>query len=559
VSVRVPAAALAVAALAWCAPAGAAETLQARLLRTTQIGVPQDVEPDEIERVARDPNGDYVSTMLARSALVVLRRDDPGLVPFDELFDGVLGRLVASGNSFPSPPGLPDFRGKELVFTMLYAMVMSGGEERAVDVLARHLLIGSKYAQGIVLSALRNVGTPRAKGLIQQYADKGQDPNLAETTLADEDFPVLIELYQRRDVVPPASRVRERLLEMVRGGCDDRATMAVYWLGFFAPNADAQAEAAEVDALRAMTDARGCGWMEHIVALKAFGLRAAETDERWAARVRATENVWERHQVVIDAFARLGRAFAPAALDLLATEPVQYVQWELMNGNLETRRRRPYRTYWDVWIPVNILAAIQNESGDSGEMPEADVGELLGWLEAGHHPQDAAVTNHMLYNLAGFVRGDATRRFLRLFAARANRERDWWILAGLGDPAALPLLRYWSAAPAPDDQAETLKAVIDRLASREGPRPARPSACCRPTEQCLVERTTAAPDPVIRSEDDAARWLVGESATGPAPGVRFVDTLARDAWVRPDGGAEEHWQYLYDCWRRVAKNEASPR
>src|SRR5262249_20297411 len=157
-----------------------AEDLPARLLRTIQIGVPQDIGLDEIERIASDPNGDYEYTMLARSALLVLRKDDPHLVPFPELFDGVLDHLVADGNTFPPPPGLPDFRGKETVLTMLYAMVMAGEQERAVDVLAKHVLTGSKYKQSVVLSALRNVGTPRAKGLIQQYADKGQDPNLAE-------------------------------------------------------------------------------------------------------------------------------------------------------------------------------------------------------------------------------------------------------------------------------------------------------------------------------------------------------------------------------------------
>ena len=65
----------------------------------------------------------------------------------------------------------------------------------------------------------------------------------------------------------------------------------------------------------------------HIIALKSLALRSAESVEFWAALARETENVWERHQVVIDGWGRWGRAFAPAALDLLKTEPTQYVQW----------------------------------------------------------------------------------------------------------------------------------------------------------------------------------------------------------------------------------------
>ena len=57
---------------------------------------------------------------------------------------------------------------------MVYAMVMSGNQEQVTDVLEKHLLTGGKYKQAIVLSALRNIGTPRAVGLIQKYAEAGR-------------------------------------------------------------------------------------------------------------------------------------------------------------------------------------------------------------------------------------------------------------------------------------------------------------------------------------------------------------------------------------------------
>jgi hypothetical protein len=151
--------------------AAAREPLERRLLRTIQIGAPQDVTVAEIKRVAEDPNAKYIDNILARSALLVLQQDNPKLVPYNEVLDNVLNNLVRDRNAFPPLPVLPDFSGKETVFTMVYAMVMSGNQEAVTGILEKHLLTGSKYKQAVVLSALRNIGTPRAVGLIQKYAE----------------------------------------------------------------------------------------------------------------------------------------------------------------------------------------------------------------------------------------------------------------------------------------------------------------------------------------------------------------------------------------------------
>jgi hypothetical protein len=172
-----------------------------------------------------------------------------------------------------------------------------------IDILERHSLTGSRYKQAIVLSALRNVGTPRAIGIIQQYAEKGQDRNLAETTLADEDYPVLSEIHDRWDMVPPAQRTQDNLRLVVESGCNQRSALAAYWLGFFAPNPDPKKEAAELHALESMahTNTVSCEMMEHVIALKSLAMRSAESVDYWKRLAQSTPNVWERHQIVIDA------------------------------------------------------------------------------------------------------------------------------------------------------------------------------------------------------------------------------------------------------------------
>ena len=256
--------------------AAAREPLERRLLRTIQIGAPQDVTIAEIQRIAENPNSKYIDNILARSALLVLQQDNPKLIPYNELLDNVLNNLVPDSNAFPTLPALPDFRGKETVFTMVYAMVMSGNQEQVTGVLEKHLLTGGKYKQAVVISALRNIGTPRAVGLIQKYAEAGQESNLAQTAIADEDYPVLFEMHDRWNMIPPAARNRDNLRAIVQSGCDQRAAMAAYWLGFFAPSIDPNKEVADLQALEAIIhkNTPDCEMMEHVIALKSLALRS---------------------------------------------------------------------------------------------------------------------------------------------------------------------------------------------------------------------------------------------------------------------------------------------
>jgi len=191
--------------LAACCTLQAEEPIQARLLRTVQIGAPQGLTDVQIKAIVEDPKTDFPTFFLARSALLVLHEEVKG-EGFDNLLTRVLNTPLASGNEYPQPPGLQaGFGGKELVFTMVYAMVMSGQQERAVDLLEKHLFTGSYYKQAVVLQALRNIGTQRAKGLIQKYQEKGDYHNLAENTLVVDSDCKFIRDFTRADFLADAS------------------------------------------------------------------------------------------------------------------------------------------------------------------------------------------------------------------------------------------------------------------------------------------------------------------------------------------------------------------
>jgi hypothetical protein len=157
-----------------------------------------------------------------------------------------------------------------------------------------------------------------------------------------------------------------------------------------------------------------------------------------------------------------------------------------------------------------------------------------------------------MYALAGFVSGDDTRRCLRLFNSWPQRNQNWWILTNLQDVEALPVLRYWNTEPAPAQQAANLQTLINNLEriTRSGRGPGK--SCCAATRECLLQHLSRSTSDAaeIRSEHDVQAWLAGKNP-GPGVSITFADELQRVATVHRAGAGDEHWEYLYDCWRRT--------
>jgi hypothetical protein len=403
----------------------------------------------------------------------------------------------------------------------------------------------------VALQALRNIGDANATRLIQKRADAGRDRNLPENLLADLHYPFLAELRQRLPLVPPERRAREDLLALAREGCGERSSLATYFLGFFAE--DHQAAAGELAFLRSQL--RVPCFHNRYFATRSLALRSPETIELWSGLLREEQDGWQRAQLARILFARFGRDFATPALRLLAEEPVQYVQWELMHGAIDARRGNNLRDYWDLWLPTTLTYKLYFLERGAQALADVDLDEILGWLESGASPRNAWVRNHLLYRLAQSASGPYTRRYLRLIDAHPEKAKNLWILAGLSDPQALPLLRYWRTLPAEESQASELDALVRRLeqagsGSRLDPSP----TCCLPTRQCLLSWLAAGPPQgsELRSAEDARAWLSGGAVSSLEPQIRFVDVLERTARVaRPGQQGEESWEHVYGCWRRV--------
>lgn len=549
------------------------EPAEARLLRTPQIGSPQGITVDEILAFAHGNQADYTGHLLARAALTVLG-EDRGFPdwPLARLLQRTLTQLQDGPTpAYGLPDGLPGgFRGEHLVLATVYALVVSGQQRQAIDVLEAQLASGSKFKRGVILQALRTIGSDRATGIVQQAADDASD-SLPANLLADHYYPFLQELREHWDLVPLEQRDRASLTALAGRDCGRPASVAAYLLGFLAPAADSTRQQAELDVLRRVSrSGRGC-FYNRFFAIRSLALRSPETVDTWVDLYRREEDAWQRAQLVRIGFARFGREFLDTALELLATEPVQYVQWELMHGNIEVREGATWRTYWDLWLTPTLQFRLDFSEGSSG-MASADLDALLSWLESGARPQHPWVRNHMLHGMARHIDGDSTRRFLRIFDAHADKAANWWILSPLQDPVALPLLRYWATLDTDEQQRAELERNIRGMEARlrdSSPRTGTgPTAsCCEPTRACLlttvessagdasIGSVAANASVVIATEQQAQDWLRAEPAeltATAAPEIAFLDELERIAIVSwPGRDRRKRWEFLFGCWRRV--------
>lgn len=522
-----------------------------RLVRTIQIGAAQDIAVDDIRAYALGSEASYAGHVLARSALLVLD-EDRGFSgwPAARLLDRTLTQLQQQSHHFAGTQAAAiDLPAEHLVFTSVYAMVMAGQADAAVEVLERHTAQGSDYKRDVVLQALRNIGSPGANAVIQRAGEAGWSGNLAENLLADHHYPFIIELYERRDLIHPGQRTRSRLLKIAGEECGERAAIAVYFLGFF----DNEHAAAAAETIRLRELAGVSCFYTRFFARRALALRSAESLRQWSDYYHAEADAWQRAQLVRIGFARFGRDFLPAALEWLGDEPVQYVQWELMHGNLQVRRGARWREYWDVWLPPTLQFRLDHAVG-AGDLPNADLQTLLAWLEGGSQPRDPWVRNHFYHGLAGQVGAGDVRRFLSLFNALADKTEQWWVLSPLDEPEALPALRYWQTLESSEQQQTGLENIVRRLEARQRDRSGAGEGCCTPDAQCLIERAAAAVNREARidSENDLNAWLADPGSNSIEPRIVFTDRLQRAALVHHAAGdSPEHWQHIFGCWRRL--------
>lgn len=540
----------------WAIPASAAkqEPLPLSLLRTVFVGAPQ-LPVAEIQRYAKDGRTAFYGHVLARSALIILGdKSEWTAAQSIELLERSFELLDAAQPSLFVENGMrAGFGTDDVLFTLVYALVQGGLGDQAVTMLAKQLDASNDFTRAVALQALRYIGSPRATDLLKGKGREQKDAQLRANLLADIYFPFFDDLQQRQSRIAREQRDRRKLFDAAKEYCGERPALAIHLLGFMAPSEDARQQQVEIEALR-VASGLGCYYSRYL-ALRALALRRDGDPAFWVERYRREQDSWIRAHIVRSAYTLFGRLFLPQALDLLATEPAQYVQWELLHSNLAIRQGYALRDEWDLWIPATLQFRL-NQHGPASKMSSRDTNDLLVWFEQGKRPDNRIVRNILLEELVRAIPPEQTRRFLRVLHRQPEKSSAWWVLGNLNDPDALPMLRYWKSLPASKEQLDSLNSAIRNLeAQLSRGKPGEMPVCCLPERICLVsqvrrqELTAGAVH--IETEQQALAWLDQKDGDKGGVDIRFTDPLERMAEVRLGTAAPQRWEHLYGCWQRV--------
>lgn len=557
------------AALSLSSPVVAApEPVEVRLLRTVHVGALQELDEADLRRMSAPGEPSYVRYVLSRAALLVLGRDDrvPEF-PVERLLDQALAQLKPDAvmvGLLPAgaPPG---FGADDLIYTLTYALAVSGRGPAAEQVLERHVGGGSELKRCVAMQALHNLGSRRGQDVIQRATQVREIGFVAGTLLVQDQFPPLQELAAHWNDIPLAERSRKMLVRDAGSGCGPRAILALFLVGYLPPADDPAQERRELDGLyRAALDLplQGC-FNGRMFGLRSYGLRTRGLPALWAMLAGRLENGWQRVLAARIGFAHHPRQMVSAALERLAVEPQQDVQWELLWGILFAGKGLVFRDFWDLW---NLSPHRQLRLSFPGSFPTIDrpqQNRLLGWLESGRHPGDGQVHDWLLCELARSVRGADAFRLLRAYLARPAADRHAWVLQDLAEPEVLPALRYLrDQASTPQDR-EALAGGIEILenATANLYTGRAPEICCAPTRECLLsqyeQQVLRKSDQRFRDEAELKKWiargLAAKAAKAAKPEVRFLDSLHRVAEIRDGRGPKPfRFEHLHGCWRRVA-------
>lgn len=430
-----------------------------QLIRTIQIGSLQGISLGEVYDIALDDRTEYHEHVLARAALAVLGKEGTQFEawPLSRLLDRSLQQLVPGQLNSVKPAG---FRNEHTIYTLAFAMVMAGQQEALIKVLEQHLNTRISFKRAVILQALRNIGSRDANELIQQVANEVDNQSqLATNLLADYHYPFLQQLAQRIKQIPIDQREPAQLLHMAKQDpCSIPSSLAVYLLGFF-PNDDHSEPAlnSEINQTLKELNTISC-FYTRFFARRSLAMRSTETSAYWIEQFVAEQDAWQRAQLGRILFIHHGEEFKTLALDLLSSEEAQYVQWELMHGYFEWQDKSNWLSWWDLWLPSTLQMRLDLSKKQQLKHEEREL--LLRWLEAGNHPPDEWVHNHLLNRLAGMVRGDQLIRLLDYFAALPDFHQRFWVLQNIRDNSALEQVKRWQQQYSDEP---VLNSLIDKL------------------------------------------------------------------------------------------------
>lgn len=524
------------------------------LIRTTQLGAPYNTSVREIIEYSKSTKTNFLGHILAKSALLSVGHEELlDSWPVSKLLDRLLNQIVQNSPSYSRLEELPPgFNAEHAVFTMVYAMVVADQVDLATRVLAQHTKTESHFKKSVVSQALHMIGTRKANDLIQRIIEKESGDYFylrdeIKGLLGFEHVPFLEDLRQHLKLIPPEKRGRENLVKIAsRKQCDRQSVLAVYFLGFF-HNQDDQDDIA---LLRELTKS-GCGVIHRYFAVRSLALRSEETLDFWMGLINQELDAWLRAYLVRVVYVHFREAFLDKGLELLATEPAQHVQWELMWSNIQLRRRDVWRSYWDLWLTPTLQFRITHDQRKSRMYPK-DTKDLLVWLQKGNYPRDSWVHTSMLRQIGMDVTGSQTTWLLDYLEEYEKEKSVFSAVQGLSDPRALDRVQKWADQENDPKRKAMLLSVVNRLKGiKEAEEEVPEEPCCDKTAVCLLatvrDLNEKRHDGNSALNPTQSEWLGSDYIN--RDDIRFIDKDGTHAEISfPNPPRVEHWKHAADCW-----------
>lgn len=540
--------------------------LDSRALATIMTGAAIS-SADELAAALKSSKIEFNRYALYRGALAVLGEDQRfPEYPLGAIYHRLISEVMLDGPA-PCSSRAPCLAADMAAEALTVALLLSDQEQLAWKELNALLGSGSAFQRAFAAHMLRLIddGDRSRALLIPVLDDDGEDQELlnqVRSELAEKYFPTLSSFAQLHHSLIPEQRSRSAFHEMADGRCAFQggtaqrlksfifgkplcdAALGALLLGYLP--GDSAADEAELNSLRLLAQSRH--YITRHNALRALGLRSAESSSYWLERFRAEDSVWAQALIIRILSLHHGAALRAIALDLINQAPHQYVQWEIIYGVLRHLRAEAESARWGIWFQRSLQYEVLLHSGGRGAIPADKIRTLLLELGEKGWKGEVGVLQQLLYQITPSLDAATVLPFLRLLHAQTEKRAYWWLLLHIKQPSIRPFLQYYAENSEDPELREVSTSALSVLQAVP-----KAADCCDAGRECLQRRiesqllTEMLPSTPSASELES--WLAGK-ITAPEIRIDLSGLLEREAIVQA-GERAEKWEYLYDCWHKV--------
>lgn len=525
-------------------------SFETRLLHTALLGRPYGMDSDDLLAKNLPKNLSASGFGLAIAARQALRIED------GELFTSSKSLIdFLSGTTYPYEiEGLPtDFphvmHADDLAMLHVYAMVMSGQMNEAVEMLTKFIDSKNNFTRAFCIMALRAIGSPPAREAIKSRVNTGEDSMLAQAALAFP-LPNFSEPQVFAAEVMPVKRFRESMFAQAQLNTT-KAILPTYLLAFVGSDAEPAQINKELEFLRGLyKTADEALWRKYMYGYNALAFRSQESFEQWSAMYTSDKDATRRSFILRAMSAQHPERFYAEMLPVFEKEANAWTQLEFLaiyRGLIKGQVL--YGPFDSLWMPP-VYYRLNFPYTEDSSKKRSQQGFVDLWA-SGRFPQDKNCSYCRQNWITWVMSPEDEPKFVRGYLSMPNRDAEAFSpLREIKQARLAPVVKYLAER---EQDAAVHRAALDVYADVLKKTSAQAQFCCDATEQCLRQHVVMSPVPSdLTFKDDiaVAKYLDALSHESDVE-IVFTDILRRRATAKltTDSHVQtyEHW---LGCWRK---------